>query len=623
MPAQTINSLLVWLWRVAVCGLLLTSISAQTPPPPAQDPLLSLLLSQPRMELSRPVRVTATFDPPVVRPGQRSVYRVVLTAIDDAIDWPERLPVTPEVPVRAGARAQLLQMNGPVMEARTGLNFHFEPKQPGRITVPSFVIRVYDKPVTVPAAQLEVSPSAPDVPTLQMVTVDPSPRQAYVGEPVRVRVLLPAAAGVVQVLSQVQIIGQGLVVDKSAVRQSIEPVGDGSPNRVAYVYEISATPIVAGPIRFYAQGWSPPTRPAPAPGPGVALASGMLEYTLMDSDPVEIVARPLPAAGLLPGFTGAVGSFSVDPPFLLETGVAARGQTNFLKVGEPVKLAVTIRGGGNIARLVPPPPPSSPDWQVLPAQVDRSTPQLLHAKGAISFTYTLMALSDQVAATPEIPFVFFDPAANRYTTSNIPPVPVRIAPGGDTHARQTILAARTAAETSTPDLVLSGLATVPGASVSTLLPLPLRPWFPLVQIAPAIAFLALWAWDRRRRYLAAHPGLVARRRARRALRRERRALNAALNASHATEFERRAVRAFQVACAPIVGAEPTALVRADVLPVLKGQGASAEELEAVRQLFAASDADAFAPHTGHRAEILALAPELNRALDRSDHVLCH
>ena len=54
---------------------------------------------------------------------------------------------------------------------------------------------------------------------------------------------------------------------------------------------------------------------------------------LVDSDPVTIAVRPLPKAGELPGFTGGIGNFTIDPPALT---------TNRLRVGEPVRLTVTF-----------------------------------------------------------------------------------------------------------------------------------------------------------------------------------------------------------------------------------------------------------------------------------------
>ncbi len=171
----------------------------------------------------------------------------------------------------------------------------------------------------------------------------------------------------------------------------------------------------------------------------VTIPGGPPQYTLLESDPVELNVRPLPTEGQLPGFTGAIGSFALGPPKLA---------TNFLRVGDPVKLTVTVtnRGDGPLARLVPPPPPKVRDWQVFAAN-DYAPAQLAwqprramlgpngllaqpgSPQGFVTFTYTLIPLTDGVRATPPIPFSYFDPTTGSYADLTIPPVPVTVKPG--------------------------------------------------------------------------------------------------------------------------------------------------------------------------------------------------
>src|ERR1035438_1983841 len=61
---------------------------AQTTNPPPLDPLISLMVSQPKIDITSPVRPTAAFDPPVVAPGQEAVYRVTFNALEETVDWP-------------------------------------------------------------------------------------------------------------------------------------------------------------------------------------------------------------------------------------------------------------------------------------------------------------------------------------------------------------------------------------------------------------------------------------------------------------------------------------------------------------------------------------------------------
>src|SRR5437667_9190945 len=57
--------------------------------PPLQDPLISLMASQPRLDITSVVTATAAFDPPVVGPDELSVYRVTFNALEQSIEWPE------------------------------------------------------------------------------------------------------------------------------------------------------------------------------------------------------------------------------------------------------------------------------------------------------------------------------------------------------------------------------------------------------------------------------------------------------------------------------------------------------------------------------------------------------
>jgi hypothetical protein len=159
--------------------------------------------------------------------------------------------------------------------------------------------------------------------------------------------------------------------------------------------------------------------------------------------------------------------------------------------------------------------------------------------------------------------------------------------------------------------VLSGLAASPGWT-GTLLPLQTSPWFPIVQLIPAGAFLGLWTWDRRRRYYEQHPDVLLRRRARRALHREWRALRRAARDKDAPRFAGAAVSAMRVACAPHYPAEPRALVGKDILQVIGTNGVS----DTVRRFFATSDAAHFAANKSDLSGLLTLQPELEKVLEQ-------
>src|SRR5262249_9117008 len=140
-------------------------------------------------------------------------------------------------------------------------------------------------------------------------------------------------------------------------------------------------------------------------------------------------------------------------------------------------------------------------------------------------------------------------------------------------------------------------------------------FFPVVQLAPALAFTGLWYWDRRRRYLEQHPEVVHRRSARRALIRERRSLRRAARAGDAPSFAAAAVNAMRAACAPHYPAAPPAVVGRDVLEVLPEPDRSGTSGEVVRRIFASIDASRFANNSGDVSQLLSLHPEVESVLE--------
>ncbi|SPE54596.1 conserved hypothetical protein [Verrucomicrobia bacterium] len=605
-----------------------STLAAQAARASTPDPLMSLMLSQPKIDLATQVVAVASFDPPVVRPGQQSIYRVTFNALEESIAWPDDIGAPPKLEVRPGARGQIFQMAGPKMEPHTTFNFHVRASAVGEYTIPLFMVTVDEQEVGVPPAQLNVVDSPP--PSIEPpLILEVAATNLFIGQPVSARVLLPAGLSGPQGMSQVQFNGEDFLVDQSAPHQRIDRANLGGTNVAAYIYETILTPISAGKLTISAQGFTAGMRfsgPISLRGP-ISIPPGPPQYTLLESDPAQIEVRPLPTEGQLPGFTGAIGNFLVDPP-RLDPGV--------LRVGEAAKLTVTLRGAGNIEHLVAPPPPQAQDWQVF-APTDRSlgpapaafTPALLAGAGpsaAVTFSYALIPLSQKVKATPPIPFCAFNPATGTYTDLTIPPVPVRVQPGNASPEAAALLQAGAGPTEPEKEAVLSGLAASPGWRAGSLTPLQQRAWFALVQLAPALVILGLWAWDRRRRYLEQHPDILLRRRARRALHREWRALKKAAQTGDAPAYVAAAVRALRVACAPHYPAEPGALVGGDVLHLLPDRvdgsdNSHAASGEVVRRVFAVSDASRFALAATDARELLPLQPDLERVLEQLEEKL--
>lgn len=593
-------------------------LGAQNPNIPP-DQLMGLMLSQPKIDVSFPIAVTATFDPPVIAPGSRATYRVTVGALEASIEWPAKLKNPGGLELRTGGRGQILVPGAGNLIPHTSFLYRTTPKSAGRFTIPAYDVQVYGQSVTIPAATLDVSTGAVTQPANPDVRIEISPTNLFVGQPVRAKIIFPGPiGGFAQGLSTVQFNGEGFVTDPNTVQQRIEmlpPEKPFQPARSAFIYEILLTPIASGRISVSAQGYSIGNRytgPIVISGGGATPQVVGIQYTLLDSDPLDLDIRPLPASGQLRGFKGAVGTFTLDPP---------RISTNSVKVGDSLKLTVSVRGPVGAGRLVAPSPPRDKQWQIFSAPPDNLPIQFQHAQGFATFNYLLVPLTPEVKATPSIPFSYFDPATGRFVDLSIPPVPVTVTGDAAPAAMMTLREKAFLAEPVEVTLQLNDLAATRGIEATTLVPLQQQPWFPFAQAAPAIGFAALWFWDRRRRHLEAHPEILERRHARRALKQHwREARSVATNGDAAT-YARSVISALRAGCAPFFPATPRALVGSDMLKVLPETGANPARIELLRRLFNLADAAQYSEDAPELRELLARQTDYDAVLGELEEKL--
>lgn len=546
-------------------------LRAQTPPPISPAQAVQIVMQpQPPADTSalQNISATAAFDPPAVRAGDKSFYRVTISATENAIAWPENIPLPDGLKSGGFAHGQMIQPDGTPFHPLTAYLCEVTATQAGHFSVPEFSVRVGGTKITVPAATLEAGDAnSPATASARQLALEISDTNFFAGEPFRVRVILPAEGKAAEALRDVQFNGGAFMADKRATRMTIGPVNLGGRLQPAFIYETILTPLAAGPQKISAQAFTTPPFSA---GP-INITSGGIPITLggvgnftpvfLVSDATALQVRPLPAENELAGFTGALGKFIADKPQL---------STNRVHVGEPLHLKLNFHGEGELTRFVPPREPRSREWQVI-------------ADKPPAAGFTLIPQTDAATSTPAIPFCAFNPATGKFYDLSIPPLPVTVV-GDGPPTSLPVFAGENLDSTATK---LSGLAATRGKTADRLTPLQLRGWFIGVQLLPVACLLALWQWDRRRRFWEAHPDLFRRRMAKRALRKEKILLQQAAANSDAEKFLRHAVAAMQIAVAPHFPAEPRALVCADVLAVL---GENEPEAETVQQVFAAVDA---------------------------------
>jgi hypothetical protein len=601
----------VWSWFLVVAAGWMAAavpLGAQSFNQMQPEQLMQLMLAAPKLVTDLPIAPAAAFDPPVIAPGGKAVYRVSLHTLDEAITrWPDKLPVPPQLELTRGAEGMVFNMAGGTMKPLTVLNFHATAARAGVYVIPSYEVEIYGQPVTIPEARLEVRAGIAGLPSARQLYLEPAKTNVYVGESVRVRVLNPAAENrMVQMMSEVKLNGDGFITGKGDVRQQIAPVHlANGQDLTAFIYDTSITPFTRGPLKIFAQGFTSGNSFGGGQiviQGGVTIPGGPPEYALLESEPVTLNVKPLPAEGRLPGFNGAIGKFTRDQPQLSAASVTA---------GNPVKLTVTFHSEGGLLHLAMPPAPATPAWEAFAAAP-------APGGNSVTFTYTLIPQTSQTAATPEIPFCCFDPELDRYVNLSIPALPVKVLPGAEpldfTNGTGLL------AEAPEKQLSLSPPTPGMGRTAAALVPLQERGWFFAVELGPVLGLLLAWLASRRRQFLEQHPSLLRRRQARKALRREWRALRRAAQSGDARGFATGAVQAIRLACAPHFPAEPRALVCGDVLQLLPEAERAGESGGVVRRLFRAVDALDYAVASGVRPSPGAATRNAERTSELSQNL---
>lgn len=588
------------------------TVQAQTNP----DALSTLMLQQPAIDVDAPLVAEAQFDPPSTPAGTDSTYRITINAMNESVQLPTSLPIPLGLELVAGGRGQLFLPNGNKLIPRTTINFRASAQNPGNYMIPSFYLTAYGKSIVVPQAQLTVTAgNTTAAPGSPKVLMELPPGEFYTGQAIPLKVLLiDTGNNSVQGMTQLQIQGDAFMMDTTSMRQRRDITTSNGRSYIAIVTEVLVTPIRHGKNQLLAQvnAILNPALFGPTPNPA-------LYMPLVDSAPMTLDILPLPKTGQLPGFTGAIGHFEIEPPKLSSAEVRA---------GDPVTLTVTIKGLGNISRFTLPRPVSTALWQIFPPTADAQVPGSIPFPGARSFSYTLIPLSDRLRATPSIPFAFFDPQQKGYVDITIPPVPLKVnsAPGGI--PPQTLALATSLVESDTANNddearqgVMTGLAETRGWQAWSYAPLQQRPWFIALQILPAAILGGLWFWDRRRQYMALHPEVVRKRQAQRAFKAHLRALRKSVARQDADDFVASAIAAMQVVCAPQSAANPSALVCEDVLHTLSSEERAGTQGTLIKKIFAAADGGRFARQPATATATLSLWPELEQTLSTLQYKL--
>lgn len=277
----------------------------------------------------------------------------------------------------------------------------------------------------------------------------------------------------------------------------------------------------------------------------------------------------VPETGRPADWSGSIGRLEVTPPDV---------SNRFPEVGEPIKLKLTLVGEGNLERIVQPEIPNSDAWDVAPTVERRQR----RGEDRRTFVYTLVPRLPGELKTPAVRFATFNPEKKAFESVEFIPVSVKVS--GNAPAKVELVAINPAAKVGAPAAkpvtgLLPPTVAVGAKGVAKIEPLAASKPFWFSNGAALAGLLIAAATLGAIGYLAAHPEILVRRRARREIRRARRDSADALRRRDGQAYARALTRGLRAGAAALLGAEPLALTQGDILRALPS--ADARLLESV------------------------------------------
>ena len=451
-------------------------------------------------------------------------------------------------------RGMALRLSGQIVRSDSNeatINYSgVAPDQEGEHIIPAFNLRFARKIIAVEPIKLTVSKSVAYRRTAQaraeLVIPD---RTFYVGELIRGAIRMRGGEEEAVVASfGLESVAEGFTLSVTADRQPLpEELGQGMQT----TFEL--TPIREGVSELALNG--------------TMLIQGAAVSAFSNSGrdrPFafrrKLTIEHVPERGRPADWSGAIGTFAAE---------AVQVSKDKPEVGEPIRLRAILTGTGNLDRLITPEIPGSEQWDILPAQERRR-----HSEEQRFFVYTLVPRLPGKLLTPAIRFSTFDPLTKKYSRVEFKPIEVVVT--GTAPAKVDLITADPAAPADTKQKTVTGLATPePRRSSALFLGTPSAPLAASASFWSGngllvVLLIALTATTLYLGYLAAHPEIRIRRRARSILRASLITAAKARLESNQRAFALSVTHSLQVGSAALLGAEEAAMTQSDIERALPG-----------------------------------------------------
>ncbi len=523
---------------------------------------------------------------------------------------PNPFPVLPPVAnlqaYSQGQSSQITMVNGQV-SSTVSETFAIMASQPGEYTIPSVTADIGGQqfktdPVKLKVVKAGTPPSTANAanPELAILRLSLPKAEVYVGEVLPIQLELYLREGVANMrdfqLTPMQ--AEGFTVGKMIEGQQ-HKVRLGNVGYTVVPLAMSCTAVKAGklelgPAQCTAQLLMGPFDFFGQPTRGQRVSP--------QSDTVEVQALPVPRNNAPPGFSGAVGHFSLTTE-VSPTNVA---------VGDPITVKVQISGRGGMDTLTLPDQPAWQQFKVYPPTSEFQPSDQMAISGTKSFALTVVPQNMETKELPPFTFSFFDPDQKSFRTLTQPAVPLIVRPSAASLPPPSVT--DTTATASTPARDIAQIKQRPGQLAQIAPPLAVRPWFLALQGVPVLAWAVLFVRRRQQEKLAGNPRLRRRLNAEQKIRSGLRELRRAANENAREEFFATLFRLLQEQLGARLDLPASAITEAVVEERLEPGDMDGETRDLVRELFQACNQARYA-HQETNEDLVALVPKAEAALE--------
>jgi len=473
-------------------------------------------------------------------------------------------------------------------EATVGFIYVLEPKQLGKATIPAARLEYQGKTYStqpieitvVKTAQGQASPmnggagGAPSPPRQMaldgnlFLSVTPSRRSAYVGEPIAVDIALATRFQISNAAWAQLPSFDGFWAEKvfEANRFDFERrTIDGKAFGVAELEKVVLVPLTAGdatlkPMALNVEVAQPPR--------DVFDLFGSSQAVRVASKPLTLRVLPLPEAGKPAEFTGGVGQFTMDAT-LDRTGTSN---------GEPINLTVRVSGTGNVKMIDAPKIEEIPGLRILaPEAKDDAKVVGESVRGTKTFRFPILPQSDGKFEIPPLRIAYFDPQTKSYR---------KLASGALTFTASgaaTSGGGPIASESASGLKVLGSDISYIEPDVTALAPQPMDvPWWPNLMMVGSLATVGLaFGWRGHRQRLQTDRGYARMSRSSQLVKKRLKLAEQLLKQDDVKGFHAELARALVGYLGDRFDLDTHALTRDQLRASLAGRGVDSETLDRV------------------------------------------